>query len=73
MEKVIITVTKDGWKAQVHIKDKVFEENHKSTSTGSIGYDSCFEDSKEVSDNLLDALVSVQTGAYDVMKALRVK
>ncbi|TKI55107.1 hypothetical protein E8L90_06340 [Brevibacillus antibioticus] len=69
MDKVIVEITKEGYKVTVNVNGEEYSQEYRATEFGSeqvSGVD--FETTDQISDELYDALNSFF--AYDVMKAL---
>jgi hypothetical protein len=70
MKKVTVEITKDKYTVTYHDGDNQYTKTMKATPYGASG-DISFEAHEAISDELYYALESLDSGSYDVMKALQ--
>lgn len=70
MNKVTIEITAKGWQTKVEIDGKTATEKHNKSRFGSTSEGELFENNDLIDDELLTALESAKSGAYDIMTEL---
>lgn len=68
MNKVLVEITKDGWKTEVSLNGKTFTEKHVKTATGATCIAGDFDSESELPPDLWEAVTGFYQ--YDIMKAL---
>jgi hypothetical protein len=69
MKKVRIIITEDGWETTIELNGKTYVDRHKRTSTGATSTVNEIENTDELPDELIEAIIG-GFKEYEIMNAL---
>lgn len=70
MNKVTVEITENSYTTTLHLGGKTYTEKWSRTSSGAECTEGCFENEKEIPDELWESLSSLTSAQYDTMKQL---